>query len=417
MSFFCPCLLLAFSVFAFYLKTLTVPLLCGFFIPFCFCLGGEYIYRGARHPNVVQFMGVIMHSSGRYIVTEFVEGGALRDVLRKKREFKLEWPLRVRIATDIARAMAYLHSRSIIHRDLKSANVLMDGSLRAKVADLGLARSFSRQGQQTATSVVGTLEWMAPELLKGQKYNEKADVFSYGLILFEIIIRKKPEADLFRQHDFSANTKAIEEQVPKDCPEALSALMLACLKANPALRPSFEVILEVLENAGLPKPLPVIELLRIATANAARKSVGSHMSTDYYSDSSNSTGPSQNSRRRASRESKDTMTTTDTVDTVDTVGSNERSGSIGVGRTVTSAVRRSSKQGKSSGLKFARGVTPLMAPPMRKEDPSSMVTERPRRRSSGERADLLTPTDDYSFEDEGGYQLRIKKLPSKKKGR
>jgi serine/threonine-protein kinase TNNI3K len=147
------------------------------------------LMAGLEHPRVVQFIGVAWDSlTNLCVVVEFMSGGDLRSMLN---QFEASnHPLgfdftKLQIAMHIAHALTYLHSLQpmIIHRDLKSRNVLLDGELNAKLTDFGVSRE---RMDATMTAGVGTSLWMAPEIMLGGKYDEKADVFSFGVMLSEL---------------------------------------------------------------------------------------------------------------------------------------------------------------------------------------------------------------------------------------
>lgn len=124
----------------------------------------EYIldFRKVRHKNVVQFIGACTKPPRLCIVTEFMSGGSVYDYLHKhKGAFKL--PALVGVAIDVSKGMNYLHQNNIIHRDLKTANLLMDENGMVKVADFGVARVKVQSGVMTAET--GTYRWMAPEVI------------------------------------------------------------------------------------------------------------------------------------------------------------------------------------------------------------------------------------------------------------
>ncbi|KAF5951492.1 hypothetical protein HYC85_009436 [Camellia sinensis] len=148
-----------------------------------------FIMRKVRHKNVVQFIGACTKPPSLCIVTEFMSGGSVYDYLHKQRgTFKL--PSLLRVAIDISKGMNYLHQNNIIHRDLKAANLLMDENEVVKVADFGVARVKAQTGVMTAET--GTYRWMAPEVIEHRPYDHKADIFSFGIVLWELLTGKLP---------------------------------------------------------------------------------------------------------------------------------------------------------------------------------------------------------------------------------
>eukprot|EP01104_Vermistella_antarctica_P021201 TRINITY_DN941_c0_g1_i2.p1 TRINITY_DN941_c0_g1~~TRINITY_DN941_c0_g1_i2.p1 ORF type:complete len:387 (-),score=111.37 TRINITY_DN941_c0_g1_i2:105-1265(-) len=194
--------------------------------------------RDLRHPNVVQLLGLCKHQTGIFIVTEFVRGGDLRKVLKNTARH-LPWSLRCKIASDVAAAMAYLHSRSIIHRDLKAANLLVGDNWRIKVCDFGFCRDINTEEYMT---LCGTDQWMAPEVMLGDKYNQSADVFSFAMVLIELITRSKPPPRN-PGRAFALDTDAFLKQVPDDCPKRFVEIALQCGEFYPENRPTFRGLL------------------------------------------------------------------------------------------------------------------------------------------------------------------------------
>ncbi|XP_028056031.1 serine/threonine-protein kinase STY46-like isoform X3 [Camellia sinensis] len=146
-----------------------------------------YILRRVRHKNVVQFIGACTRPPSLCIVTEFMSGGSVYDFMHKRKGiFKL--PALLKVAIDVSKGMNYLHQNNIIHRDLKAANLLMDESEVVKVADFGVARVETPSGVMTAET--GTYRWMAPEVIEHKPYDRKADVFSFGVVLWELLTGK-----------------------------------------------------------------------------------------------------------------------------------------------------------------------------------------------------------------------------------
>ncbi len=142
-----------------------------------------------RHPNIVMFLGASTKFPHLALVLEYCTHKSLWSVLHNPK-IALPWDKRKRIALEIARGMNYLHlfKPPIMHRDLKSLNILIDDSFTAKIADFGWTRVKAKE----MTEKIGTWQWMAPEVIDTRIYTEKADVYSYGIILWEIASRSPP---------------------------------------------------------------------------------------------------------------------------------------------------------------------------------------------------------------------------------
>ncbi|XP_073112922.1 serine/threonine-protein kinase STY46 isoform X1 [Elaeis guineensis] len=204
-----------------------------------------YIMRKVRHKNVVQFIGACTRSSSLCIVTEFMSGGSIYDFLHKQKGvFKL--PALLRVATDVSKGMNYLHQNNIIHRDLKTANLLMDENEVVKVADFGVARVKGQSGVMTAET--GTYRWMAPEVIEHKPYDQKADVFSFGIVLWELLTGKIPYEDLTPlQAAFGVVEKGLRPIIPEHAHPKLAELLERCWQQDPSLRPDFSEIFEKLD--------------------------------------------------------------------------------------------------------------------------------------------------------------------------
>eukprot|EP00727_Mastigamoeba_balamuthi_P013701 m51a1_g8954 putative serine threonine kinase (1680) ;mRNA; r:1026291-1032121 len=158
------------------------------------------VMRALRHPNILLFMCHARSADSFIIVTEYMPTGSLMDLLANE-GFCVPLRLKLAIMSDIARGMAYLHQNDppILHRDLKSSNILLDSNLQAKVSDFGLTL-FSHANapggsRQDSAAVVGTIFWTAPEVLDGADCTTKSDVYSFGVIAWEIVTREVPYAD------------------------------------------------------------------------------------------------------------------------------------------------------------------------------------------------------------------------------
>mmetsp|Transcript_7869 Transcript_7869/g.33103 ORF Transcript_7869/g.33103 Transcript_7869/m.33103 type:complete len:407 (+) Transcript_7869:216-1436(+) len=200
-----------------------------------------------HHENVVRLIGMSCSTEGDiYLVTELLGHGSIRDVLDKKGR-NLRWDVRLKLACDSAKGMAYLHSRSVIHRDLKPKNLLVSSDWVGKVADFG-ASTIKAATTQTMT-VVGTPAYMAPEVLSKSKYSEKADVYSFGVILVELYTGRRPYTgpayeDIHNQ--IQLIYRILNENLRPDTtglPQALLQLVYDCWNEEPDLRPSFSEII------------------------------------------------------------------------------------------------------------------------------------------------------------------------------
>ncbi|KAI4318569.1 hypothetical protein MLD38_032254 [Melastoma candidum] len=205
-----------------------------------------YIMRKVRHKNVVQFIGACTKGPSLCIVTEFMSGGSVYDYLHKQRGvFKL--PALLKVAIDVSKGMDYLHQNNIIHRDLKAANLLMDENEVVKVADFGVARVKTQSGVMTAET--GTYRWMAPEVIEHKPYDHKADVFSFGVVLWELLTGKLPYEHLTPlQAAVGVVQKGLRPTIPKNTHPKLAELLEKCWQQDPALRPDFPEVLATLQQ-------------------------------------------------------------------------------------------------------------------------------------------------------------------------
>eukprot|EP00955_Chlamydomonas_euryale_P085422 364098-Chlamydomonas_euryale.AAC.7 len=192
--------------------------------------------RKVRHKNVVQFIGACTRKPNLCIVFEYMSGGSVYDYMRREGCLGLAQVLKVSL--EVARGMDYLHQRKIIHRDLKAANLLMDETGIVKIADFGVARVIETTGHMTAET--GTYRWMAPEVIEHKPYNEKADVFSFGIVVWELLTCRVPYSEMTPlQAAVGVVQKGLRPSVPSGTPPSLAMLMEACWGHDPARRPSF----------------------------------------------------------------------------------------------------------------------------------------------------------------------------------
>uniref|UniRef100_I3JQ38 LIM domain kinase 1 n=1 Tax=Oreochromis niloticus TaxID=8128 RepID=I3JQ38_ORENI len=230
------------------------------------------VMRCLDHPNVLKFIGLFYKDKRIHFVSEYIQGGTLREtIIKMDKDFP--WKIRVGYAKDIAAGMAYLHSMNVIHRDLNSYNCLVRENQSVVVADFGLARLVMEERNQSRTSslerpakgtlselrkpdrrkrytVVGNPYWMAPEMIHGKTYDERVDIFSFGIMICEIIGRVSADPDyLPRRNDFGLNVAGFLQQYhPPQCPSAFMPLAVLCCDMDADKRPSFLKLEEWLEN-------------------------------------------------------------------------------------------------------------------------------------------------------------------------
>ncbi|XP_015870159.1 serine/threonine-protein kinase STY13 [Ziziphus jujuba] len=208
-----------------------------------------------KHENLVKFIGACKDPL-MVIVTELLPGMSLRKYLVSLRPEKLDLHVAIKYAIDIARAMECLHANGIIHRDLKPDNLLLTANQKSvKLADFGLAREESVTEMMTAET--GTYRWMAPELYstvtlrQGEKkhYNNKVDVYSFGIVLWELLTNRMPFEGMSNlQAAYAAAFKQERPSLPEDISPDLAFIIQSCWVEDPNLRPSFSQIVRMLNS-------------------------------------------------------------------------------------------------------------------------------------------------------------------------
>lgn len=197
-----------------------------------------------RHPNVLLFMGAVYSQERFAIVTEFLPRGSLFKALHKNNQ-ALDVRRRMRMALDVARGMNYLHRRNppIVHRDLKSSNLLVDRNWNVKVGDFGLSR-WKNGTFLTTKSGRGTAQWMAPEVLRNEPSNEKSDVFSFGVILWELMTVSIPWNNLNSLQVVGVvGFMDRRLELPEGIDHRVASIIRDCWRSDPENRPSFEDII------------------------------------------------------------------------------------------------------------------------------------------------------------------------------
>ena len=201
-----------------------------------------------NHPNVLAVHDVGQHDGAPFVVSELLEGETLREKLRGA---PLSQRKAVDYASQIARGLAAAHERGIVHRDLKPENIFITSDGRAKILDFGLAKLTQGDGQQSQTeiptrrvdtdpgAVMGTVGYMAPEQVRGRKVDHRADIFSFGAVLYEMLTGRRA----FRGESAADTLSAVLKEDPPPLSEsnrnvapALERLVLHCLEKDPAAR-------------------------------------------------------------------------------------------------------------------------------------------------------------------------------------
>ena len=212
-------------------------------------------------------MGTMIENNNLCIVTEYCKGGTLFYLLYKKKHINIPWNIRLQILIDISKAMNYLHTNNpqIIHYDLKSLNILMtdeikenndNNNISIKINDFGLSKIIDKEKieWEAPSGVLGSIQWMAPEVIQNNcNDNTKADVYSFGIIIWEVCTRIQPYKNM---NNFQIIDYVCNENGRPDCgllpleqmPKGLLELIENCWNNDPNLRPDFSSVLFTLNK-------------------------------------------------------------------------------------------------------------------------------------------------------------------------
>ncbi|KAK0581364.1 hypothetical protein LWI29_012901 [Acer saccharum] len=221
-----------------------------------------------NHRNVVKLLGCCLETEVPLIVYEFIPNGTLYQYLHAQNEdFPLTWERRLQIAIEVAGALSYLHSAAslpIYHRDVKSANILLDDKYRAKVADFGTSRSLAIDQTHVTTKVQGTFGYLDPEYFRSSQFTDKSDVYSFGVVLLELLTGQKPIISIgleegkslvnhfmdSMQEDnlFDILDPQVKQLEKKEEIVTIANLANSCLNTNGKKRPTMKEVAMVLEG-------------------------------------------------------------------------------------------------------------------------------------------------------------------------
>ncbi|KAJ8356026.1 hypothetical protein SKAU_G00188200 [Synaphobranchus kaupii] len=215
-------------------------------------LGEAQIMKTLRHPKLIQLYAVCTLGEPIYIITELMKFGSLLDYLQKDKGTKLSITDLIEMAAQVAAGMAYLELQNYIHRDLAARNVLVGENNTCKVADFGLARVFMMDNDNVYEAKEGTkfpVKWTAPEAVHGNKFSIKSDVWSFGILLYEIMtFGQMPYPNMTNFQVVQKLSTGYRMSCPPRCPTVLYDIMMDCWNENELERPTFETLQWKLED-------------------------------------------------------------------------------------------------------------------------------------------------------------------------
>lgn len=199
-----------------------------------------------HHPNLVRCYGGYANSTTDtyFLVMDLMKCDVFK-ALQKDSPWIIDSEIMVRIALQTAKGLEYLHQCNLIHRDLKSVNLLIDENYNVKVCDFGLSRMVAPK-KQNMTGNVGTVSWIAPEVFEKQPYDMKADVYSFGIVLWELYTKQVPFDNISTFEIPVAVIRGDRPPIPKDCPKDYCKLMKECWNKKPSKRPTFSKVVKTL---------------------------------------------------------------------------------------------------------------------------------------------------------------------------
>ncbi|XP_056176806.1 LRR receptor-like serine/threonine-protein kinase ERECTA isoform X2 [Syzygium oleosum] len=244
-----------------------------------------------KHRNLVCLQGYSLSPSGNLLFYDYMENGSLWDILHgPAKKKKLDWDARLKIALGAAEGLAYLHhdcSPRIIHRDVKSSNILLDKEFEAHLTDFGIAKSLCTTKSHTSTCIRGTIGYIDPEYARTSRLTEKSDVYSYGIVLLELLTGRKAVDDDSNLHHLilsktasDAVMETVDPDVTATCKDLgavkkVFQLALLCTKRQPSERPTMHEVARVLASL-VPSTTPPKQLSTVGSALPCTK-IASYM--------------------------------------------------------------------------------------------------------------------------------------------
>ena len=206
------------------------------------------LMKKLRHPKLIQLYAVCTNEEPIYIITELMKHGSLLEYLRGDGR-KLQQPQLIDMAAQVAAGMAYLELQNYIHRDLAARNILVGEHLICKVADFGLARVIDEDIYEAHTGAKFPIKWTAPEAALYNRFTIKADIWSFGIVLYEVVTYGRfPYPGMTNAQTLEALQQGYRMPAPMGCPEKLYQVMLDCWRDQPETRPTFETLQWQLEE-------------------------------------------------------------------------------------------------------------------------------------------------------------------------
>ena len=206
-----------------------------------------HILQMFDHPNIVRLLGVCTQERPYYIITEFLKHGNLLEYLNSSDGKSLLQPQLIKMSAQIAAGMLQLEMLDCIHRNLAAQNIQVGENLVCKLSDFHCAQA-KKLGQ--TFPIRPSIKWAAPEVLTYQRFSTKSDVWSFGIVLYELITQgSKPYPDMTdKEVEQKVTREAYQMQCPKDCPEKLYSIMQQCWKKESMLRPTFATLQQLLND-------------------------------------------------------------------------------------------------------------------------------------------------------------------------